>query len=876
MSHNLNRHEEFSLLCEQLEERQMLSTVNVFAAGVTNQETIELKIDDAVVQTWTNVGGDAYGGQFVQLNYTTAQDINPGQIKLEFTNDLFNEATNTDRNVRIDRIVVDGVTIQTESPDVFSTGTWKPEDGVVAGFRESEFLHTDGFFRYPSQNDGSVIQMRVRGDEGTEQFNLLINGQSVGVFNATTSWSLLSYTHDEAVIADDVRIEFINDQWNPGQGIDSNLTVDFIRIDGQAYQSENPSVFSTGTWNSADGITPGFGRGQTLNSSGYFQYAGGETANDGSRILMRVRGSEGTERFNLLIDGQVVGTYDATSTDDFQTVGYTHDSTVVPEDVRIEFINDQWNPAQGIDSNLNVDFISIDGKAYQAESPSVFSTGTWKAEDGITAGFRESETLHVNGYFQFADSSYLFYSDAEGDGEWSEVEPLGIIPIHAIVLPDGKVFSFGTNELGMQGAQFVYSLYDPKTGVEVVLPNTTDTDIFCSNMSLDPATGNVLILGGDARGEGGPVNQAVNDVLVFDYANLTIRDATQGEMQYDRWYGSNVTLPNGEILTLGGRGGFEDVPEVFNADTGWRTLTGVNINISYYYPKLWVTSDGSVITFTGQGNIYRLTTDGVGSSQVVGSVNFPHANTTPGIMYDVDKVAVLGTNGRIYVSDLSATSPTFTLAAITSSARRDGGMSMLPDGRVLLTGGGTQFNVLNSAVYTTEIWDPATNEVEQVASLELARLYHSTHILMPDGTVWSGGGGAPGPLTNLNVEFYAPDYLYGADGNLADRPEITNAPTNVDNNETFRISVEDASVISRVTAVRTGALTHAINNDARFVELDFQVINGSDIDVTALNANSMVPGSWMLFVIDENGVPSEAGMLGVAMVDLIDTPHLLS
>ena len=872
MSYYLNPREQFLLTCERLEDRLMLSTVDIFAAGVTNQETIELKIDDAVVKTWTNIGGDAYANQFVPLSYTSAQDFEPGQVKIEFTNDLFDAATNTDRNVRVDRIVVDDITIQTESANVFSTGTWKAEDGVVPGYRESEYLHSNGFFLYPSQNnDGSIIQMRVRGDEGTEQFNLLINGQIVGTYAATATWNTVSYTHTESVFVDDVRIEFINSQWDPAEGIDSNLVVDYVSVGGQTYQTEESSVYSTGTWTAADGIVSGFGRGERLHADGYFQFA---SSNVGSRILIRANGNEGTERFNLIIDGQVARTFSVTATDEFQTFAYTHSGSVVPEDVRIEFINDSY-VAGLVDANLTVDFISIDGKAYQAESPAVYSTGTWKPEDGIAPGHRESETLHVNGYFQFATTKYLAYSDAEGDGQWSEVEPLGIIPIHAIVLPDGKVFSFGTTETGMQGAQFVYSLYDPKTGVEIVLPNTNDTDIFCSNMSLDPVTGNVMIFGGDARGEGGPVNGAVNDVLVFDYANLTLRDATQGEMQYDRWYGSSITLANGEIMVLGGRGGFEDVPEVFNANTGWRTLTGVNINISYYYPKMWVTSDGSVVAFTGTGKIYRINTAGIGSSQEIGTVNFPHQNTFPGVMYDVDKVAIVGSDAKIYVADLGATTPTFTAVADVLSARRDGGMSVLPDGRVVITGGSTQFNVLSTAVYVTEVWDPATNEVEQVESLALARLYHSTHLLLPDGTVWSAGGGAPGPLTNLNAEFYAPDYLYGADGTLADRPVITDAPSNVDNGETFLISVEDSGVIDRVTTVRSGALTHAVNNDARFVELDFQVVDGSTIEVTAIGANSMVPGAWMLFVLDDNGVPSVASMLGVAMADIIETSHLL-
>ena len=863
-----------NLNCEDLESRQMLSTVDIFAAGVTNQESIQLKINETVVQTWENLGGDAYGNQFVRLTYETPDVVDPSDIKIEFINDLFDAASGTDRNVRVDRIEVDGTVIQTESPGVFSTGTWKPEDGVVPGFRQSEYLHTDGYFQYPGQAAGSNLQLRVRGDEGTEQFNLLINGQSVGQVGVTTDWSIVNYTHDEKVIASDVRIEFVNDQWDPAAGVDSNLYVDNITIDGVVYETEDNTVYSTGTWTPDDGIVPGFGRGETLNTSGYFQYSGGELSETGSRILVRAKGTTGTELFQIVIDGQVAGTFAATSTTDFQTIAYTHTSQVLPTQIRIQFINDRFDAAQGVDANLLVDFIVVDGKAYQTENPAVFSTGTWKPEDGVAAGFRESETLHTNGFFEFADSNYLVYADLEGDGEWSDVEPMGLIAIHSMVLPDGKVFSFGTDERGMQGGQFIYSLYDPETGVEVILPNTTDTDIFCSNMSLDPLTGNVLITGGDARGEGGPVNGPVNDVVVFDYESLTIRDATQGEMDYARWYGSSVTLPNGEIFVLGGTGGGKDIPEVFNAVTGWRTLTGVDININYYYPKTWVTSDGNVVVFSTQGDIYKIDPSGVGSSEKIGRVNAPNTSAAPNIMYDVDKVAFVGSDAKIYTADLSQATPVFTAVAEVSSFRRDGGMVPLADGRIALVGGSRSFNVLSTAVYTTEIWDPRTNEIEVVESLQLGRLYHSTHLLLPDGTVWSGGGGAPGPLKNLNVEIYAPDYLYGSDRTLAERPEITAAPKNVENSSTFRITVDDASVIERVTAVRSGALTHGVNNDARFLELSFLQVDANTIEITTPGRNTMIPGTWMMFVLDENGVPSEASLLGVSMVDVVDTPHL--
>ncbi|MGB7325280.1 MAG: carbohydrate-binding domain-containing protein [Rubripirellula sp.] len=844
--------------------------ITIRAQGSTGEENMSLQIDGTTVATFESIGT-----QLQDFTYQTTANARSSQIRVVFTNDLFDEVTGADRNLRVDSVTIEGVTLQTESSNVFSTGTWKPEDGIVPGFRESETLHADGYFQFPviGVGSGSEIEISARGDEGTEQFSLLIDGQNVASFTATTQLQTFSYTHTENVTADDVRIQFASDRWDPANQIDENLTVDYITIDGENFQTEDPSVYSTGTWTAADGIVPGFGRGEELHGAGYFQFA--SNTNDGSRILVHARGHEGTERFNLVVDGQVVRTFSASSTSDFQTFAYTHSATVDAADIRVQFIDDKWDPVLGIDENLDIDYISVDGKAYQTESPAVFSTGTWTAADGIVPGYRESETLHSTGYFQFANSSYLIDTDGEGDGQWSDVESLGLIPIHAVVLPDGKVFSFGTTALGMQSGQFIYSIYDPETGGEVILPNTTDTDIFCSNMSLDPVTGNVVIFGGDARGEGGTVNTAVNDVLVFDYATMTIRDATQGEMEYDRWYGSSVTLPNGEILVLGGTGGGKDIPEVFNSTTGWRTLTGVNMNINYYYPKTWVVSDGSVVTMSNSGSMYRINTAGTGSSQRIGSAGVPHHNGSPGVMYDVDKIAFVGTNAKIYVGDLSAATPTFTAVANVLSARRDGGMSMLPDGRVLITGGSSQFNVLGTSVYAAEIWDPATNEVQVVEDLALARLYHSTHLLLPDGTVWAAGGGAPGPLKNLNAEFFAPDYLYKSDGTLADRPVITDAPSNVDNSDTFTITVEDAGAIDRITAVRSGALTHAINNDTRFVNLSFTVIDDNTIEITTLGDNIMIPGTWMLFALDSDGTPSKASMLGVAMANVVDTPHLL-
>ncbi|MFN3194103.1 MAG: carbohydrate-binding domain-containing protein [Aureliella sp.] len=392
--------------CESLEERQMLSSVDIFAAGATNYETIELQINGQTVETFENLGGDANAGEFVKLSYYSSTPVDSSEVRIVFTNDLFDPENGIDRNVRIDKIVVDGETIETESPDVFSTGTWKPEDGVVPGFRESEFLHSNGYFQYPSRGGsiGSEIEIRVKGDEGSEQFNLILKGEVVGTFGVSQQFQTIRFTASDAVSADDVRIEFFNDDFRPEDGVDANLTVDFITIDGEKFETEDASVFSSGSYLPTDGIVPGFGRSDTLNGNGFFQYAS-KSAGVTSEIEVRVRGDEGTEEFNLLVGGQVVGTFNAGT--EFQVFRVTVDGSVTADDIRIEFINDEFDPSQGIDSNLTVDFIRVNGDQFETESPSVFSTGVFLPEDGTVAGFGRGDTLTSNGFFQYSNGGFV-------------------------------------------------------------------------------------------------------------------------------------------------------------------------------------------------------------------------------------------------------------------------------------------------------------------------------------------------------------------------------------------------------------------------------------------------------------------------------------
>jgi hypothetical protein len=131
---------------------------------------------------------------------------------------------------------------------------------------------------------------------------------------------------------------------------------------------------------------------------------------------------------------------------------------------------------------------------------------------------------------------------------------------------------------------------------------------------------------------------------------------------------------------------------------------------------------------------------------------------------------------------------------------------------------------------------------------------------MPDGTVLTGAGGAPGPVANLNAEIYFPPYLYKTDGSglPAARPVISSAPTASAWGQTVPVSMADANTVSRLTLVRFGAVTHDFSNEQRFQDLSFTQ-DGQNLSVTMpASANYAPPGFYMLFALDAQGVPSTA------------------
>ncbi|WP_374564103.1 galactose oxidase-like domain-containing protein [Ideonella sp.] len=475
-------------------------------------------------------------------------------------------------------------------------------------------------------------------------------------------------------------------------------------------------------------------------------------------------------------------------------------------------------------------------------------------------------------------------ADAHLKGVFGEAFGWPLIPLHTVLLPDGRVLSFGTKPNGAQGALLHYAVWDPALGTgdssKTMLPNTTGTDIFCAGQALLPGSGNVLLVGGD-RIVNGKRNYANNDVNLFTPADNKLTKQSQA-MAYQRWYATLITTATGEQAVIGGRidrayegnaqypptdDTYASTPEVYSATQGWRTLTKATNEWAYgskvqawNYPKAWWSPQGKVLIFTMKGEFFSLDVAGTGTVAKVPGVLPLGAYNLPAAMYQPGKVLSIRAGAKAVVVDINNATPVVTPTASLSADRRFGNATVLADGKVWANGGSSTGNDLVGARYDSELWNPTTGTWTMTATATKPRLYHSVSMLMPDGTVLTGAGGAPGPVANLNAEIYFPPYLYKADGSglPAVRPVISSAPTASSWGQTVPVAMADANTVSRLTLVRFGAVTHDFSNEQRFQDLSFTQ-DGQNLSVTMpASANYAPPGFYMLFALDAHGVPSTA------------------
>jgi chitodextrinase len=446
---------------------------------------------------------------------------------------------------------------------------------------------------------------------------------------------------------------------------------------------------------------------------------------------------------------------------------------------------------------------------------------------------------------------------ADRVGQWSQVMNWPLVAVHMSLLPSGQLLVWDGFDAGPRSAR----LWDPITNTFTAVPNVPN--IFCAGHALMP-DGRLLVAGGHLGTAIG-----IRDTEIFDPAT---RAWTSGSpMAFARWYPTVTTLPDGRAIVMSGTEDclacLAEIPEVYDPGTDrWTRLDAARRRIPLY-PFNFVLPDGRLLVAGGYHD--SMATDVLDlTTQTWSTLDPTILDAGSAVMYTPGRIMKSGSSweqeftsnpsaATTYVLDTTQPSPRWRQTAPMAFARVWHTLTVLPDGNVLVTGGGQSADYfdVDAASLAAEMWSPTTETWTTLASGQIPRFYHSVATLLPDGRVVVAGGGRGG-VDHLNAEIYSPPYLFkGA------RPTIASAPSEVAYGHAFTVQTPDAARIAKVSLVGLGSVTHAFNANQRFVPLSFQANAGTLTVQAPANGNLAPPGPYMLFVVDTSGVPSVAAVV---------------
>ncbi|MFD5623206.1 discoidin domain-containing protein [Streptomyces yangpuensis] len=518
------------------------------------------------------------------------------------------------------------------------------------------------------------------------------------------------------------------------------------------------------------------------------------------------------------------------------------------------------------------------------------ASGTWRDDDTVkTATFTRAEhtryirltvTSEAGGRGPWTSAGEIRLSGPASPavhGSWGRIIGFPLVPVATAALPGDKLLAWSAYAVDRFGGSNGYTqtaILDLKTGkVTQRRIENTGHDMFCPGIAM-LADGRVLVTGGSNA----------EKASIYDPATDSWSATTS--MNIARGYQAMTLLSTGEAFVLGGswsgNASTDKAGEVWSPDTRtWRSLPGVPASKALTADPagpyradnhMWLhaTSGGKVLQLGPSKQMNWISTSGQGSVTPAGTrADSQDAMTGNAVPYDIGKLVTLG--GSPAYQDSPATQRAYTVGISGSQvqAARTGDMEhprafsnsvVLPDGKVAVFGGQAYPVPFSDAtsVLTPELWDPATGRFTPLASMAVPRNYHSVANLLPDGRVFSGGGGLCGDCATNHPDgaVFTPPYLLNADGTPKARPAITGGvPPRAAPGAQLTVSTDRS--VSSFVLMRAAAATHSTDNDQRRVPLVSTPAGTGSYTVSIPSDTGVVlPGTYMLFALDAQGVPS--------------------
>ncbi|MGI0020449.1 MAG: galactose oxidase-like domain-containing protein [Nitrososphaera sp.] len=491
-------------------------------------------------------------------------------------------------------------------------------------------------------------------------------------------------------------------------------------------------------------------------------------------------------------------------------------------------------------------------------------------------------------------------ASAQAYGGWQLGGQTHAAAVHAASLYNGKILYvagsgfYGQNELG----PFEQGIYDPVADTAQPLSNINE-DLFCCSHSPLP-DGNILLTGGTLTYNNRSANGkwlGLNAAWIYDTASNSLRKIAS--MSHGRWYPTQVPLPDGRVLVVGGYDEYgiqNRLAEMFDPATEtWSIVYDPGSTVTYcvgegedpaimpgagqpcygpgvadnvlLYPRMHLMPNG-LVAVCGQSKTMRTFNPATGDWNFAGNMLF---GSTRGygssVLLPLQNTAA--ETGSILIFGGTATADDFatnTAEILTPSGtalqsrftspsqfgRKHPIPVIMPDGKILVIGGTTFQNSFATRIMEAELFDPVTEAWTTLPAMTVPRQYHSSALLLADGRVWAAGTTYSKTSRELQVEYFVPSYY------SATRPTISGAPVMGPYGGTITVPTPDGLDIDAVSLVTVGTETHAYNSDQRLVWLQIQSKTATEVVVSApISANIAPPGYYYIFILKQ-GIPSVA------------------
>jgi hypothetical protein len=476
------------------------------------------------------------------------------------------------------------------------------------------------------------------------------------------------------------------------------------------------------------------------------------------------------------------------------------------------------------------------------------------------------------------------------EGTWSKTaNPSPVRAVHAALLRTGKVLLIagsGNDPDQFAAGTFKTAIYDPVTDT-MRSDIATPYDLFCAGHAFLP-DGRLLVAGGTSGYQTDTTPyKGEKRVRIFDPVTETYQSAPS--MAIGRWYPTVVSRGDGSLVTVAGfdeNANHSNTFQVYDPNTNtwsankplgnWPSGVGV---YSPLYPSLHLLADGrlfySGVHVFAAGPGTPPYTWNVDTNQISWMANPPALDAdrrdqgASVLLPPAQRQRIMAIGGgheentnvavkTTAVIDFSQPNPTYTAGPPIDTAKMYVSAVILPDGRVLETGGATGYrmNADSKTVNSAQILDPNTMQWTKAADPTVGRTYHSGALLLPDGRVLTFGGNPRDGSFEMNLEIYSPSYM------TKTRPTITAAPSGAAYGSSFSVSTD--TQIGSAVLIRPSAVTHSSDADQRSVDLGLSNVTASGATLTVpANPNLTPPGWYMLFVRDASGTPSVAKFIHI-------------